>query len=220
MKSIFFLFSLLIALTAQAQIYSDGTLDKKQPGRTTISDFTSGDKLYTINFNAGLPVGSFGNFISGKLFNGLSFETRTFKSETFSLGLSIGFNSFHQKLPRDTYQIPNGAYSSVQTRYLYTVPVMIQGTHHFSVKSRWFKPYSGLGLGGHAINYDKWDGTYPDNKLSIRFGARAFAGTLIPLGETFGINVSARYNFALYQYNEINNLNYAEIAVGVYFIKF
>jgi hypothetical protein len=219
MRRLLIYITLLAANVSYGQIYSDATMDKKS-GSNTFSDFARGDKLYTINYAAGIPLGSLSNFISGKLFDGLNFETRTFRSETSSLGLSIGFNSFQQKLSRANYSTTNGAYSSVQTRFMYTVPVLITGTYHFPVANKHLKPYAGLGLGGHVINYDKWDGTYPDNKFSVRFGGRPFAGVLVPLGDTFGLNASVRYNYAIYKYNEVTNLGYPEIAIGIYFIDY
>lgn len=219
MKNIINCLLLFCSIALQAQIYT-----YKDPEKTNgaAAYFVEGDKLYTISYAAGTPFGSLGNFISGSLFDGITVEARTFRSETFSTGFSVGFNSFRQQLPRGIYPIQNGAYSSIQTRFISTIPVLLQGTYHFPVNSKRFKPYTGVGIGGHVITYGKWDGPYDDenNKMSVRFGGRPFVGTLITLGDTFGLNVAARYNYVLYQNNEINNLSYAELAVGIYFLQF
>jgi hypothetical protein len=219
MKNITSYLLFFCSITLQAQIY---TYKDSEKTNEPTPYFVEGDKLYTVSYAAGIPFGSLGNFISGSLFDGITLEARTFRSETFSTGFSVGFNSFRQQLPREVYQLQNGAYSAIQTRFVSTIPVLLQGTYHFSVSSKRFKPYTGAGIGGHIINYGKWDGPYSDegNKMAVRFGGRPFVGTLIVLGDTFGVNITARYNYVLYQNNELNNLSYAEVSVGIYFLQF
>ena len=179
----------------------------------------AGDKLITVNYSAGMPTGDLHKFIDKKIFGGLNVDYRSFLTEKISAGFSIGWNSFKQKYPRETYPNGNGSFSSVQTKFLYTVPVLITGNYYFSTRKK-INPYSTLAAGIHLVNYNKWDGVFLNKKTAVTFGARAGGGILIPFKDTFGLNLSATYNYAAFSYNEIKNLQYLDISLGLYFISF
>ncbi len=183
------------------------------------SQVLAGDKIFTINYSAGLPNGSLHNFISDKMFSGFNADVRSFITDKFAAGLSIGWNNFKEQYPRETYPNGNGSFSSVLTKYLSTAPVMLTGFYHFTTNKK-INPYAIAGAGIHLVNYNKWDGVYGDSKSSVRFGARLGAGILVPFTDTFGLNLSARYNYAAFSYNEIKNIQYPDVSLGLYFISF
>jgi len=183
------------------------------------SQVLAGDKIFSVNYSLGIPNGSLHNFISNKMINGFNADVRSFITDKFAAGLSIGWNNFKEQYPRETYPNGNGSYSSVRTKYLSTAPVMLTGFYHFTTNKK-INPYATAGAGIHLVTYNKWDGAFGDSKSSVKFGARLGAGVLVPFTDTFGLNLTARYNYAAFSYNEVKDIQYLDVSLGLYFISF
>src|SRR5687768_5152255 len=59
-----------------------------------------------LNYNIGMPVGNFkSNYISSPSYRGASGELGYWFSPKTALGLNVGYQSFYQKFPRQTYKM-------------------------------------------------------------------------------------------------------------------
>src|SRR5438067_10069189 len=62
-----------------------------------------------IQYNVGLPSGSFKNAVTATSFNGLQASILYGLSNKFSLGLGTGFQDFYQKNSRQIYRLSDGS---------------------------------------------------------------------------------------------------------------
>jgi outer membrane protein W len=165
----------------------------------------------------GSANGDLNTFVKDRNFDGFLYELSYFVNDEIAVGGCIGWNDFTKKLDRTNYTLDNGSVvSSVQTRYFQTVPLMATLDYYFENESI-FTPYVGIASGLYFVRYEKWWGAVEDSHNSTNFGFRPQLGLNIELGDGAGINISAKYNYGIYKYNEINNFSYIEGNIGLYF---
>jgi outer membrane protein W len=173
----------------------------------------------TIGYTGGYTIGGINNFIKNKNFDGITIDGRYFVKDNVSIGFATGWSSFKNELPRQIYQIDNGEISAVQTRYLRNIPLLVSAHYYFAKEGAKVIPYVGGGLGAFLITYEKWYGTFPNASNNWTFGVRPEAGVYVPVTEKVWINANVRYNYGIYNHEEITNFSYAEgmLGVGFYF---
>ncbi len=183
-----------------------------------------GGGLVSFNYSAGMTVGSSREFIKPVSGRGFNLDVRFNVTEQLSIGGLIGWNYFHERKERDSYQITTttgqtGDVNAVQTRYLNMLPLMFQGQYRFVSGGSNIEPYIGLALGGYRVDYEKYWADILDEKEQWQFGLSPHAGVLIPFAsELSGINLQVKYNWINFSYNEVKSVMYFDANAGIYFM--
>lgn len=190
--------ALFISLAAAAQ----------QKGKTELS----------IQYNVGVPTGSFKNAVSKTSFNGLQASVLYGLSDKLSIGLGTGFQDFYQKYNRQLYKLSDGSdLSAVRSFSIQTTPILAEAKYSFSPGAT-VQPYAALGVGGNLINYNDYAGEFSlEQRTKFGFAARPELGVSIPFhkgGET-GITLGASYNIMPFTSSTVNNLNSIGIHAGI-----
>src|SRR5687767_11979566 len=73
---------------------------------------------------------------------------RAFITEKISAGVDIGWNSFDEYKPRETFETGSGAVTTDYFNYVYSYSFALSGQYNFKVgNGEKVYPYTGLGLG-------------------------------------------------------------------------
>ncbi len=152
------------------------------------------DGLMGLSWNVSVPTGDASNFVGETSLRGGQFEFRNFLTSRLSLGGSLGWNGYQEYEPRATYSIENGAITTDLTKFVYTLPVLVNAHHYFPV-SEYVLPYVGAGIGAkysrHAIYYN----IYATEENKWGFAVRPEVGVIFPWGGG-GVLLAADYLWA------------------------
>lgn len=157
------------------------------------------DNLFEANYQLGVPLLETSDFAGDPSFLGLGLGWRHFLTPSLSVGLSIGWNMFHQATD-ELITLQNGHVSGNQNRTINAVP-MLAGTHYYlrlGEHKDWM-PYAGLNLGTYFVDRRFDIGIFADVHSRWHFGLAPEIGVLIPLPYSVyrsTITVGLRYNYA------------------------
>ena len=175
-----------------------------------------------LNYNIGMPVGDFKNsYLNKTSYNGAGGEIFYFFNPKVALGLNIGYQSYYQKYPRQTYKTSdNQNISAVLSNTVELMPVMVNGTFTpLSVGSSRVRPYVSAGAGITLVNYRQFYGEFSNGNASTSLAAQAGAGAMFSFGKnrTSSLQLGANYNYASYNNNGLKSLNTLGLQVGIIF---
>lgn len=193
----------------------------QQPDATGfIRTYAQPGGLLTFDWVIGIPVGKMNSdFISETSLRGFSMEYRYLFNSPFSIGGGLTWQGFSQKYERSTYVLDGGAITSTRFNYLYNIPIFVNA-HYYPLKSNYFFPFIGLGIGMFYIEKTDQIGQYYVQDDSWQFGLQPEIGTLIQInpGSGFGFVVKAKYNYMLYNKADFNSLSHIDFHVGASFV--
>lgn len=175
-----------------------------------------------LNYNIGIPLGVIrNNYINKTSYNGAGGEIFYSLNSQVALGLNIGYQSYYQKYPRQTYKTSdNENISAVLSNTIELMPVMINGTFTpHSVNTSRVQPYLSLGAGITLVNYRQFYGEFSNGNASTSLAAQAGAGAMFSFGKNkiSSLQVGANYNYASYNNNGLKNLSTIGLQAGIIF---
>ncbi len=155
--------------------------------------------IWTVNYDIGLPLGGMTDYISKASFRGFSINGNAYISDKVTLGGTFRWNTFYEKYPRDTYQLPDGAITSTVWAKLYIMPLLVNARYNFKPEGT-FRPYVGLAAGPYYIQQETQVGLYSDNLHNWRFGLSPEAGLYYPFGlSDLALHLKVSYDYIFYK---------------------
>lgn len=173
--------------------------------------------IFTLSYEPATPLGEMRDFIGKTSFRGLSASGNWFLGKKITLGATIQWTGFYEKVDRETFEIEGSAITSTVWKEFYILPLYVNAKYHF-LEEGMFLPYAGLSAGASYIEQLAQVGTFEFTEIHWRFGLAPEVGTLIPMGieKSWGLNVMLRYQMAFYNEFDINLLQYLNYSFGVY----
>lgn len=173
-----------------------------------------------IQYNVGLPVGSFKTTLSETSGRGGQATILYGLSNNLAIGFGTGYQDFYQKYPRQTYTLEEGGeLSAVRSFSIQTIPLLATVKYNFTPGAV-VQPYASLGVGGNLVSYNDYVGEFSlEQKAKFGFAARPEAGIFIPFrkgGET-GFTAGASYNLMPFKAGPFTNLNNLGVHAGISF---
>jgi outer membrane protein W len=166
-----------------------------------------------------LPVGSLNkNFIDHISARGVSLDYSYFITDNISAGLMVGYNDLYKKTSRQTYSYPETDISAVKSHSLQTTPLMLKVNYSQFKDGSPIQPYAGINAGVNLVSYQEWFGTLVDEANRLRFAVAPEIGarfTFTKYGMS-GIDVSLRYHYTAFKYNDVKNLQTLSLNVGFF----
>lgn len=173
---------------------------------------TKGQQYYTsFTYNMSLPTGETADFISAYSWRGFGFEGHGFLSDNITLGGSVGWNVFYEKLSGE-FVDETRTVTGTQLRYLNSFPLLFEGRYHFG-EDYSTRPYIGAGVGTYYTEQETQMGIWYVEDQAWQFGFAPVVGVLIPV-ESTAINISIKYNAAL-STSEVDGRSYLGINIGL-----
>ena len=175
-----------------------------------------GQTKFNIEYNVGVPVGDFKNFVSTTSYRGFNASVLHGVSDKISVGLATGFQDFYQKNARQLYHFSDGSdVSAVVTYTIQTIPILADVKYNFNPAVT-IQPYAGIGVGGNMIAYNQLFGEFGNQQSKFGFAARPELGLFIPFrNKVSGFNIGASYNIMPFKEGDFKNLNSMGIHAGV-----
>ncbi len=180
-----------------------------------------GLSMVSIRQSTQMPVGSLKkNFVNDISLRGFSFDYSYYITDNISLGLLGSYSDMYQKKDRQTYAYPGTDISAVKSHSLQMIPVLARAMYSKFKDGSAFQPYVSLGAGINLVTYEEWFGTLVDERNSIRFAVSPEIGTRIAFKSYAlnGIDISLRYNYTAFNYNDVKNLQTISLNLGFYFM--
>lgn len=194
MKKIFTVLAALMITTASfAQIYGDDDSNVHFKSPTHIYR-----QIYSINWQAALPVGSSSDFLSKMSFNGMNVNFAFFINDYIAVGADFSWNYNQKLLPPTAYYLTEniGFYASL---YKTTQCFPLKAQFKYIINPEGFaKVYLAAGLGATSYTEATQIQDYQVWNSSWGFLMSPEVGVLIPFGKNapWGANITAGYNWA------------------------
>lgn len=179
------------------------------------------NSLLGVSWDISLPSGSSTNFVDETSIRGGQFDFRSFYRSNISTGLTVGWNAYQEYTPRSTYQIENGAITTDLTKYVYTLPILLN-LHYYYPLNEYVRPYVGGGIGTMYSEREIFFNVYSISESKWGFAVRPEVGILFPFGSSgLGALVSADYLLATNDSDEVavNSTNSFNFKVGFVLIR-
>jgi outer membrane protein W len=175
----------------------------------------------SIQHSTHLPIGGVRGFTENISPRGFSADYSYFINNNFSIGFTGGYSDLYQKSDRQTYTLSETEISAVKSHSLQAIPLMLKGSYSKIKEGSVFQPYAGIAAGGSLINYEEWFGTLVDEKSGFRFSVAPEIGTRIAFNKQSlaGFDVSLRYHYTTFKYNDVKNLQTISLNLGLFFFN-
>jgi opacity protein-like surface antigen len=172
-----------------------------------------------IGYNVNFPTGAFRNLITNPAYKGFTAGLAYPVNDQLSVGLSLGYNDFYQKYPRQVYNQGKGSdISAVVSNSVQQSPMMITANYAL-VKKGFIRPYIGGGAGVNFINFDQYLGEFDNPHSSAKLALSGEAGVFIPLSQfsSTALKIGAIYNYVPFNSYGVSNLNNWGVQAGIRF---
>lgn len=173
----------------------------------------------SIQQSTNIPVGSLKSFVEKTSFRGFSASYQYFINNQLSVGFTGGYSDFYQKKDRQTYIVGETEVSAVKSHSLQIVPFMLTAGYSKVKEGSLLQPYANLGAGASFVNYEEWYGTLVDDAGGVKLSISPEVGTRIAFNKysLAGMDLSVRYNFTAFKYNDVKNLQTVSFNLGIFF---
>ena len=176
----------------------------------------SQDHLFGISWEMNFPTNS--DYLDEPSFAGGKFEYRYFVKKNFSIGMAVNWASYEQKVPRQTFEKPDGnsAVTSDFVAIAYQVPITATAHYYFN-KMKFIEPYVGIAMGAQSLVQDLYYNVYISSNSSWGFVVRPEVGVIIKPDSFngWGFLVNAGYSYATNETEAINRNNFSNVGVGL-----
>ncbi len=170
------------------------------------------DWATSVHYSVGLPIGDLKDFTDNTSGRGIIFEARNFRSDQLSIGFSLGWQVFKDRL-EGTFSQDGQDITGTQVRYVNTLPIMFT-THYYLGDPGSVRPYLGAGV-GTVRSLQRTDvGLFSLSNNNWHFGFYPEVGVFIPVSFDMGINVAAKYNYGI---ATSDSFDYTYLALSVGF---
>lgn len=150
-------------------------------------------QILNINYRLSTPLGDSHDFISQMSFRGGDLEYHHFISAHWTVGLSIGWNTYYKHLDYKTNDfILNSEKVSItgdQFRYLNVIPVLADIRYHLTKGDAAVLPYVGMGIGCNWAETRLEIGDLLAKEKGWQLALAPEAGLIIPFCEQVGLNL-------------------------------
>ncbi len=193
----------LAFLLAAASARSDGYVES--PHRLTT--------LVGVTWEGGVPLTSMRGYADQLSYRGGQVEVRFGLVRHLSVGLATSWNWFSQTFPTRSVQYPSAtvtgrAYDRVQL-------ITLRATAHWYLTDGPVQPYLGAGIGAAWVSDYQSVSTLATSDSRFALTVDPQLGILVSVGRGLAIDVAARWHYTRARFAQVENANWAGLAVGV-----
>lgn len=150
------------------------------------------DWFWGATWGMSMADGATREYISSTSFRNFGLEGRKFVAPNTSVGVSFNWTVLNEKTVK-TSQIPGGAISGTQFRYINAFPLLLTAHKYFGDDESKML-YVGGGIGAYAVKRRTEIGLFAVDTDSWHFGLAPEVGFLMPLGWRAKGFLNARYH--------------------------
>ncbi len=158
------------------------------------------------------------DFVSKTSSRGARLGFTKFITERFGAGIDGSFSVLDDYVPRQTYQLPDGAITTDVFNYMYYYSLTVNGQYYFKTTGL-FIPYTSLSAGVAFTEYTIYYNAYSDADNTTSFTIRPEVGALYRFKEysTLGLKAAIGYDYATNKndYFDVKNFSALSFQLGV-----
>ena len=184
---------------------------------TTKNTLAQEDTHWELQWNINMPTGDFENYINETSIRSIEFGGNYHFETNVTLGGAIGYSAFFKKTGTITVDYNNNTVTAVHFRDLYSYYFLAEAGYAYQ-SDFFMTPYARLGIGAYYTEQVTQVGLLYWRNENWNFGLRPEIGAMMNIPNSgFGFIVNAKYN-AIFNYgNDLENLNYFTVGVGIVF---
>ena len=171
---------------------------------------------FSIQYSMGVGTGDLGDFTNKFSFRGAQIEWRKFIDPTVAVGIDVGWNTFFEAMPIETYTQGTASLTGKQYRYQNSFPMMAAGNYYFNPDQK-LRPFVGLGLGTIYSVRDTQMYVYSIEQDAWHFGMAPQVGILYELGFSTRLYLGLKYNIGFTSGDFEATQSYMALNVGFAF---
>lgn len=174
------------------------------------------ESYFYFNLDINTPMAN-RSWLSATSGNGAKVGYRKFINEKFSAGLDIGWASYRQYFPKETFVNGTSSTTTDYFNYITNYTFAASGQYNFKLTPEWLLPYAGIALGAANNKYTRYYNIYTDQEQSWGFLARPEAGVLIRFSQrrSIGGMIAVHYDFSTTQSETYNYTNFSNLGVQI-----
>jgi len=159
------------------------------------------NSFWSFNWQMSQGTGETGDYISEFSPRGFEIEGKYFISPQIAIGGKVGWTGIYEQKTRTTYKYDdNLSINSIQRRYLYSMPMMVNASWfptEYDQESSFF-PYLSVGAGTVYTEQETDNGLYYNSNTQWSFAVNPEVGMIIKMGDSFGLNLKAGYTWGTF----------------------
>jgi hypothetical protein len=172
---------------------------------------------WELQWNISIPTSDFKNYIDETSIRGIEFGGNYHFETNVMLGGAVGYGAFFKKTDRMTIDYNNNTITAIHFRDLYSYYFLVEGGYAYQ-SDFFISPYARIGIGAYYTEQIIQIGLLYWKDESWDFGLRPEIGALIEIPNSgVGFIVNAKYNTVFNYGNDLKNLNYITIGLGMIF---
>ncbi len=162
------------------------------------------------------------DYVNKTSYAGGKIEYRHFFKKNLSAGIALDWMTYEEFIPRQTFEKPDGnsAITTDLVAQVYQVPITAT-VHYYFTESKMFRPFAGLALGGQYLEQTLYYNVYATDDDNWGFVVRPEIGTVIKMGDNFGILAGAHYSYSTNKIDLLNRNSFSNFGfdIGVVFYQ-
>lgn len=186
----------------------------------TMSFSGYGQNIWSFNYNVGVPVGDFSNYIDQASWRGFGISGASYITDNITIGGTFNWQGYGQQEARSTYSEPGRDLTAQVWKRMYITTLALDANYVFMSGGN-VQPYAGLGFGPYYVQQETQPGSYLIIDKTWKMALSPQVGVYLPFGASdWGAHVRARYDNVFYSVQNIKNLSQLSFSVGFVYIGF
>jgi len=165
-----------------------------------------------INYMPSLSLGETADFTKNFSPRGVELELDRFIADDLSLGLSVGWNVFREKVVGESFEYNNYLVTGTQFRYSNIVPLNVKTKKYFSMGNQ--TPFIGFGLGTSYTRRTNDVGIFSIIDNQWQFHIAPEAGIQARIGTEMLASLKIKYSYSLKAGN-FPAMSYLGFGIGI-----
>ena len=175
------------------------------------------DTHWEVQWNISIPTSDFKNWINETSIRGIEFGGNYHFETNVTVGGAVGYGAFFKKTGKMTVDYQNNTVTAVHFRDLSSYYFMAEGGYAYQ-SDFFMTPYARIGIGAYYTEQVTQIGLLYWRDENWNFGLRPEIGVLMEVPNSgIGFIVNAKYNTLFNYTDNLNNLNYLTIGLGMIF---
>jgi len=171
-----------------------------------------GETYVKLNFLPAISLGETADFSKNISPRGTELEVDRFINETLSVGLSIGWNLFREKVEGESFEYEDLLITGTQFRYTNIVPLNLKVKKYFGDFEH--SPFLGLGLGTSYSRQNNDAGIFSFVKDQWQFNISPEVGMQFVTSPDVMLLLKIKYSYS-FEANNFPAMSYLGLGIGI-----
>ena len=170
------------------------------------------ETVVMINYMPALSLGGTAEFTKNFSPRGIEIEMDRFLAEELSLGVSLSWNVFREKVVGESFSYNDALVTGTQFRYTNIVPMNVTAKKYFGTGDR--LPFIGFGLGTSYARQSKNFGIFSITENKWQFNFAPEAGIEVRVARGMLLSLKLKYSYSV-KTSDFPSMSFLGFAAGI-----